>query len=124
MNEVNEDVLKHIVSFLDNRSTIETLVLSRSINRLFLRYNQNTYKNVFTSICVKPDHDLIERYRRYMNHSKTMQHVTIYRMIEPDVMWPFQTKQITYIGCRFSNEFDNNKNNNNNNKRIKILSHN
>ena len=121
MNEVNEDVLKHIVSFLDNHSTIETLVLSRSINQLFLRYNQNTYKNVFTSICVKPDHDWIERYRRYMNHSNTMQHVTIYRMIEPDVMWPFPTKNITYIGCRFSNEFHNN---NHKNKRIKILSHN
>ena len=120
MNEVNEDVLKHIVSFLDNHSTIETLVLSRSINQLFLRHN-STYKNVFTSICVKPDHDLIERYRRYMDHSNTMQHVVIYRMIEPDVMWPFQTKNITYIGCRFSNEFDRHKNNHN--KRMKILSH-
>lgn len=122
MNEVNEDVLKHIVSFLDNRSTIETLVLSRSINRLFLRNNKNMYKNVFTSMCVQPYHDLVERYRRYMDHSKTIQHVVIYRMIEPDVLWPFQTKNITYIGCRFSNEFH--KHNKHNHKRIKILSHN
>jgi hypothetical protein len=120
MNEVDEDVLKHIVSFLDNRSTIETLVLSRSINRLFLQ-NKNTYKNIFTSMCVQPDHDMIERYRRYMDHSKSIQNVVIYRMIEPDVLWPFQTKNITYIGCRFSSEFDDHKNKHN--KRIKILSH-
>ena len=88
------DSLKYIISFLDNKTIINILSLSRLINKRL-----HHKKNLFTSIAVYPSDDLMEMYRHYINHSSSIQHVFLYRMTDPYVMWPFHEKNTSYIGC-------------------------
>jgi hypothetical protein len=99
VNVVNSDVLKHIVKFLDNQTIIQVLITSKKINNM-LRYKKK-YQNLFTSISVHPEADLFSYIHHYINHSVSIQKTVLYRMVEPHIMWPFSSKEMVYVNCRF-----------------------
>ena len=125
IKNINDDSLKYILSFLDNITIIKVLLLSRSINH---RLKKN---NLFTSISVYPSDNLMDMYKHYLDHSKSIQNVTLYRMVDPHIMWPFHEKNTSYIGCYFPygeeqkykrhNEYNDNDNDNDRKKRICII---
>ena len=116
LNALNDDLLKFIVTFLDNHSIICLLTSGYGIHkRLCYKkegYNGDNgdkgdngykYRNLFTSIAIQPEDDISDAIRHYLNHSKSIQRTVLYRMIEPDILWPFTTKEMVYVNCRFSN---------------------
>jgi hypothetical protein len=110
---INKDLLRHIVQFLDNQTIIHLLVVSRDVHSLladhdpFHSYNNYIqrhmfschYKNLFTSITIYPTDDLMKAIRRYLDHKQTIQKTTLY-VKEPDLLWPFTSKEMVYIKCR------------------------
>lgn len=113
LNALNDDLLKFIVTFLDNHSIICLLTSGYGIHkRLCYKkegYNGDKgdngykYRNLFTSIAIQPEDDISDAIRHYLNHSKSIQRTVLYRMVEPDILWPFTTKEMVYVNCRFSN---------------------
>jgi len=112
LNALNDDLLKFIVTFLDNHTIICLLTSGYDIHkRLCYKKegyngnlgNENKYRNLFTSIAIQPTDDISDAIRHYLNHSKSIQRTVLYRMVEPDILWPFTTKEMVYVNCRFSN---------------------
>lgn len=110
---INKDLLRHIVQFLDNQTIIHLLVASRDVHSLLVDHDPfqsyNTYiqrhmfschyKNLFTSITIYPTDDLMKSIRRYLDHKQTIRKTTLY-VKEPDLLWPFTSKEMVYIKCR------------------------
>ena len=104
---IGDDNLKHIAHFLDNRTIINLLVVSKDVHSVFLDKNDtyNTYnvynctlfsyryKNVFTSITIYPTDDLMKCIRRYIDHQQSIQKTTLIST----TVWPFTTKEMIYI---------------------------
>lgn len=116
LSNLNDDLLKFIVTFLDNHSIICLLTSGYGIHKrlcykkVYNEYNEfneynngEKYRNLFTSISIQPTDDLSDAIRHYLNHSKSIQRTVLYRMVEPDILWPFTTKEMVYVNCRFSN---------------------
>lgn len=90
-----DDLLKEIAHFLDNQTIIELLVSSYNINKKMkckeLTYDKdgylNIYKHLFTSITVKPHHNLTDFIQHYINHSKTIRIQHIHPQLHN--VWPF-----------------------------------
>lgn len=113
LNALNDDLLKFIVTFLDNHSIICLLTSGYDIHKRlcykkegYKGYNVDNgdkYRNLFTSIAIQPEDDISDAIRHYLNHSNSIQRTVLYRMVEPDILWPFTTKEMVYVNCRFSN---------------------
>ena len=111
INKLNKDLLRHIARFLDNQSIIHLLVVSSGVHSLFVdndayhsfniykRIFSCHYKNLFTSITIYPTDDLMKSIRRYLDHKQTIQKTILY-VKEPDLLWPFTSKEMVYIKCR------------------------
>lgn len=117
LSAVNDDLLKFIVTFLDNHTILNVLTTSYDINRRLCSNGQNVkkkvkregengekeYRNLFTSISIQPTDDISDAIRHYLNHSKSIQRTVLYRMVDPEILWPFTTKEMVYVNCVFSN---------------------
>ncbi len=111
LSVLNDDLLKFIVTFLDNHTIICLLTSGYDIHKRLCHKkegyngneNKNKYRNLFTSIAIQPTDDISDAIRHYLNHSKSIQRTVLYRMVEPNILWPFTTKEMVYVNCRFSN---------------------
>jgi hypothetical protein len=115
LSVLNDDLLKFIVTFLDNHTIICLLTSGYDIHKRLCHKkegynrnnrndrNENKYRNLFTSIAIQPTDDISDAIRHYLNHSKSIQRTVLYRMVEPNILWPFTTKEMVYVNCRFSN---------------------
>jgi len=115
LSVLNDDLLKFIVTFLDNHTIICLLTSGYDIHKRLCHKkegynrnngnyrNENEYRNLFTSIAIQPTDDISDAIRHYLNHSKSIQRTVLYRMVEPHILWPFTTKEMVYVNCRFSN---------------------
>lgn len=112
-----DDLLKEIAHFLDNQTIIELLVSSYNINKKLkckdLTYDKdgylNIYKNLFTSITVKPHHNLTDYIQHYINHRYSIKIQNIHSQLWN--VWPFHIEN--------KQEKDIDKNNKKIKKRIK-----
>ena len=108
---IGDDLLRHVAHFLDNRTIIHLLVVSRGVHSSFIdkkdacniynSYMQQRmfsyhYKNLFTTITIYPTDDGMKCIRRYLDHQQSIQKTTLY-VKEPDLLWPFTTKEMVYV---------------------------
>lgn len=111
LQNIDDDSLRNIAGFLDNRTIINLLVVSRRVHDAFLdkkdSYNEYNcraqkpffsyrYKNLFTSISVYSSDDLIKCIRRYIDHKQSIQKTTLYLTKDQNLLWPFTSKEMVY----------------------------
>ncbi len=90
-----DDLLKEIARYLDNQSIIELLVTSYHINKKLkckeISYDKNgylnIYKHLFTSITIKPHHNLTDYIQHYINHKQSIKIQNVHHQIKN--VWPF-----------------------------------
>lgn len=105
LDKLPSEYLKYIVNYLNNNTTIQVLVLSRSIHNKLITCatdKNSIYINLFTSISVHPTDDLILFFRRYINHRLSMTKTILYRLTDEELknvknIWPFTTKTMIHV---------------------------
>lgn len=94
---LQEDITKYILSFLDNRTLVNMLLCCKKIRKMYVTPRYHSPQNLFTSITVLPHDNLMDCIRRYIDHSHTIKKTILVGMKEPDVLWPFKTREMVYI---------------------------
>jgi hypothetical protein len=51
---------------------------------------------------IRQTDNLVDKYRKYLEHSKSIKKFVLYKMKDPQIFWPFETEVIHYIDCEFS----------------------
>jgi hypothetical protein len=93
LSKLNNDIIYLIKNFLTNKDIIELLCSSKKIS---------FKKNIFTSIFVDNKDDLMMLINRYITHKDSINTVVLYRIEEPYLFWPFDSKKIVFINCKVS----------------------
>ena len=90
--KLKNDIIYLIKNFLSNKDIIELLCTSK----------MNFKKNIFTSIFIEYNDDLMTMINRYLTHKDSIHTVVLYRIEEPYIFWPFDCKKIVFINCKVS----------------------
>lgn len=94
---LQEDITKYIFSFLDNRTLVNMLLCCKKIRKMYVSSRYHSPQNLFTSITVLPEDNLMDCIRRYIDHRHTIKKTVLIGMKDPEVLWPFKTKEMVYI---------------------------
>jgi hypothetical protein len=83
-----------VKDFLINKDIIELICISKEYNRLIGK------KNVFTSFIFRGDTDfLMTSIRNYINNAKSIRKTTLYRVHDPQHIWPFESEMMIHHEC-------------------------
>ena len=91
ITKLNNDIIYLIKNFLSNKDIIELLCVSKQIS---------FKKNIFTSLFVDNNDDLMIMIKLYLSHKESINTVVLYKIEEPHLFWPFDSKKIVFINCK------------------------
>jgi D-hexose-6-phosphate mutarotase len=93
LSKLNNDIMYLIKNFLSNKDIIQLLCVSKKIS---------FKKNIFTSLFVDNKDNLMLMINRYLHHIESINTVVLYRLEDPYLFWPFDSKKMVFINCKVS----------------------
>jgi hypothetical protein len=87
------DLIRLILSNLENIDIIKVLCLSKEYNRLLGK------KNLFTSIKFTNTSPFFKTIHNYIEHSQSIRKTTLVSLYDPQHIWPFETEEMVHIDC-------------------------
>ena len=93
ITKLNNDIMYLIKNFLSNKDIIELLCSSKKIS---------FKKNIFTSLFIDHNDNLMAMINRYIIHKDSINTIVLHRIEEPYLFWPFDCKNIVFINCKVS----------------------
>jgi hypothetical protein len=106
IQNIPEDIFLHIKNFLDNKTIINLLCTNSNIKKMIGN------KNIFTSLLVKYNEDLLDNIKKFINHKNSIKTTILYRLDSPHIFWPFDTRIMIFIDCGNKDEiYENYKDN-------------
>jgi hypothetical protein len=93
ITKLNNDIIYLIKNFLNNKDIIELLCISKKIT---------FKKNIFTSLFIDNQDDLMVMINRYINNKDSLNTIVLHRIEQPYLFWPFDCKKIVFVNCKVS----------------------
>ena len=93
---IPNDILYFIKNFLNNKEIIELLCTKKITSLLFKN------KSLFTSLFIDNNDNLIKMMNRFLTHKDSINTVILFRIEQPNLFWPFDSKKMVFINCKVS----------------------
>jgi|LauGreDrversion4_2_1035121.scaffolds.fasta_scaffold01559_4 hypothetical protein len=94
-----KDIFFTIKSYLENKDIIELITTSKNMN------NGYGKTNIFTSIYIDYNMNVVDYIKRYINNKKSVLSVIINRIKDPILYWPFDINTMIFVNCNVDKKY-------------------
>jgi len=94
-----KDLFFKVKSYLENIDIIELITTSKNLNNIYGK------TNIFTSIYIDYNMDIIKYIKRFIDNKKSILTVIINRIKDPILYWPFDVNTMIFINCNVDEKY-------------------